>query len=114
MRTLSTVIGDLVILYGYIDRENETRVNVCAKLPNQGYNGLRLHVIDWKLDPDKQTVLMRYKTRPDDDWAPIYDTTFRMTEEVSKLARPNRSKNWKLDEYENVWRNTKTGKRVYV
>ncbi len=115
MRTISPVIGDRVILYGYIDRENETRVNICAKLPNEDYNGVRLNVIDWKIDAEAQTVLMRYMTRAYDlDYAPIYDTTFCVVKDVSKLKRPNRSKNWKLDQYGDYWRNEKTGKKDYI
>ena len=106
------VIGNRVTLYSYIDRENETRVNVCALLPNEDYNGVRLNVIDWKIDSESGTVLMTYMTR-NDAYAPIYDTKFPFVKDVTKLRRPNRSKNWKLDQYSDYWFNFKTGKKSY-
>lgn len=109
-----TVIGDRIILYSYIDRETESYVHVCAKLPNNDWECARLNVIDWKIENDGAgPVLMTYQMR-NDTYAPIFDTRFEVVKESSKLARPNKSKNWKLDQYGDYWFNFKTGKRVYV
>jgi hypothetical protein len=107
----STIIGDLIILYGYIDRETCERVNVCAKLPRQEYNDERVHVIDWKIDDG--VVRLTYQMR-NDAYAPIFDTKFVVVQDRSKLPRPNKSKNWELDQYQDLWRNRKTGQKVYV
>jgi hypothetical protein len=105
-----SIIGDLIVLYSYIDRENCERVNVCAKLPNEDYDGARPNVIDWKITDG--AVLLRYQMR-NDAYAPIYDTKFPVVIDRSKLSKPNRSKNWELDQYQDLWRNRKTGEKVY-
>ena len=83
--SMNTVIGDLVILYSYIDRETESRVNVCAKLPSQDWDLVRLHVINWKIENDgKGPVLMTYQMR-NDAYAPIFDTRFECVKDTHKL-----------------------------
>jgi hypothetical protein len=118
-----TVIGDRVCLYSYLVRETESKVLVCAKLPSEDWNGHRLNVLDWKIDDGETwklvngssvaTVLLRYMMS-DNLCASIYDTRFPLVKDAFKLKRPNRSKNWKLDEYGDYWHNSKTGKKSYV
>jgi hypothetical protein len=107
-----TVIGDRVILYSYIVRETESKVNVCAKLPNEDFDMQRINVLNWKLNAEAGTVLLTYMMREGLD-APIFDTTFPLVGDTSKLPRPNRSKNWKLMDGD-YWWNSKTGKKSYV
>ena len=111
MSTLSLVIKDHIILYGYIDRKTEERVNICAKLPNSDWDNERLNVLDWKIDG--KTVKLAYQTR-NDAYAPIFDCTLPVTTERIKLQRPNKSRYWKLDEYGDFWRNTKTRQKVWI
>jgi len=106
-----TIIGDLIILYSYIDRETCERVNVCAKLPNEEYDGARPNVIDWKIT--EGTVRLTYQMR-NDAYAPIFDTAFPVVTDRTKLPKPNKSKNWELDQYQDLWRNRKTGEKVYL
>jgi hypothetical protein len=103
--------GDLIALFGYIDRDSECRVSFCAELPNRDYDGTLVYVLDWKIDGN--TVSLRYQMRSDTH-APIFDVQLPMTRESCKLVRPNKSKHWKLDRWEDVWRNEKTGRKVYA
>jgi hypothetical protein len=38
---------DEVVPYGFIDREERSRVTHYAKLPNQDWNGMTLYVLCW-------------------------------------------------------------------
>lgn len=111
MRTMLPVIVDQVILYGYINRKTAERVNVCAKLPTKDWDNVRLHVLDWKIDG--QGVKLTYQTR-NDAYAPIYDNVFPLVTERTALQKPNKSRYWQLDEYQDIWRNRKTGQKVYI
>jgi hypothetical protein len=107
--TTSVITGDLVTLFSYIERQTECRVCICAKLPNRDYDGYCVNLLDWKIDGD--TVSLRYQMRSDAH-APIFDVQLAVARESHKLLRPNKSKHWKLDPWEDVWRNDMTGQKV--
>ena len=86
-------------------------VSLCAKLPNREYDGTLVYLLDWKVDGN--TVSLRYLMSRDSH-TPILDEQLPVTRESCNLVRPNKSEHWKLDRWEDVWRNEKTGRKVYA
>jgi hypothetical protein len=114
--SMKTIIGGAIILFDWIDEKTIERVTSLAVLPKEmaeGWEGERLNVIDWKINPEEKTVLVTYQTR-NDAYAPILDATLALSVERTKLTPPTRSRNWQWNEFSPGWRNRKTGERVSV
>lgn len=106
-----SIIDATVTLYSWVDRENKQRVCVCAKLPYHDYDNERVDVIDWNID--NGTVHLKYRFSGD-AYATIFDTDLPLVTERYSIPRPSPSKNWYLMEYEEAWKNKKTGKKVSI
>lgn len=108
-----TIIGGAIALFDYVDNDTIERVTSLAVLPKQmadGWEGERINVIDWKIDPEAKTVAVTYQTR-NDAYAPILDATLSLSVQRTKLTPPTRSKNWQWSSFSSEWRNRKTGER---
>ena len=70
---------------------------------------MTLDVLDWRIEGDR--VRLTYRTR-DEVSAPIYNVRLPVVRNSTHLQKPNKSKYWELSEYEDAWRNTRTGKKV--
>jgi hypothetical protein len=108
---IAKVISDEVVLYGFIDREERSRVTHCAKLPTQDWNGMTLDVLDWRIEGDRVNLTYRMRNAVG---VPIYTARFPVVRNSTPLHKPNGSKYWELCEYEDAWRNTRTGKKVSI
>ena len=108
------IIDGKIQLFSYVDNERIERVSTVALLPKQlasDWEGQSINLIDWKIDAEKQTVLVTYQIR-DDLYAPIMDATLPISKIAVPIPPPNRSKNWRWNTYDSAWRNTRTGERV--
>ena len=106
---IATIFEDRVTLYSWVDRETLERVHVQARLPRKEYDGERIYLIDWKIDGE--SVKITYQMR-NDAYAPIFDAVLPVCNERFPLQKP-RGRNWKIDQYQDYWRNEKTGKKSY-
>lgn len=112
----ATVVNGSIRLCDWIDRPTAERVYNVAKLPKEmtaDWEGQSIHLLDWKIDREKQSVFLKYQLR-NDAYASILECTLPLAVERVKLTPPNKSKHWKIEEFADKWVNTKTGKRVYI
>jgi hypothetical protein len=58
-------------------------------------------------------VRLTYRTR-DEVRAPIFNVWLPVVRNSTPLQKPGKSKYWELCEHEDAWRNTRTGKKVYI
>ncbi len=100
-------------LYSFIDGKSQERVTTLLGGFKPEWNSEILYVIDWKLDPERKQGRLTYQVK-NDVYAPVFDQDFPIVVERYKLLPPNRSKNWKWNEYGDQWVNGKTGERVKV
>jgi hypothetical protein len=86
---IARVISDEVVLYGFVDREERSRVTHCAKLPTQDWNGATIDVLDWMIEGDQ--VRLTYRTLAEAG-APIYTVRLPVVRNSTPLQKPNKSK----------------------
>lgn len=113
MKTTIVIDGTLT-LYSFIDRDTCERVTKVAQLPAaiaSDWEGDPVHIIDWKINAG--VVTLTYQMR-NDAYAPIFEHQFPLVDIRTPMQPPTRSKNWKLDPYQDEWRNSKTGARAYA
>lgn len=110
-----SIIDATVILHSWLDREAKQQVHVCAQLPNHDYDNERIDVLDWKIfhGSANSVAHLRYRFSPS-DYAQIFDTDLPVVTERFDIPKPNKSKHWVISEYEDCWKNTKTGKKVPI
>jgi hypothetical protein len=106
---IAQVISNGIILFGFIDSEECSRVTHCAKLPTQDWTGMTLYVLDWRIEGDR--VRLTYRTR-EEVCAPIFYVWLPVVRNSTPLQKPSKSKYWELCEYEDSWKNTRTGNKV--
>jgi hypothetical protein len=110
----SLIICGVIRLFNWIDHDTSERVDSVAVLPAdmaKDWEGFSINVIDWRIADDRQTVKLTYQTR-NDAYAPILDAILPLRVDRFKLRPPTRSRNWKLEQHSDYWRNSKTGERV--
>lgn len=112
MKATAIVIQDCQLrLYSFVEGKTCERVTTSLGGFKPEWNGEVLHVLDWKLNPEAQTGRLTYQIR-NDLYAPVFDQDFPIVQERFKIQPPNKSKNWKWNEFSEAWVNSKTGERV--
>ena len=108
-------------LYGYIDRDTEEYVDTCVLIPDLDYEGQEAEATYWgdvrKAGPDERNdkIQVDYQIRLEGFFYPSqFHDILPVVQRRTKVPRPNRSKNWVMDQYLDRWVNKKTGKKVDI